>query len=215
MRYFSKINAHKGLFYGVVSLVACALAVAGVGLASGSSGTAVPFQPPTSTSGALATAPDAASTAAFGILRRPRSGADNLSPNATGGLSSASGANITLARKAEGFTSGEAWVIPGIGNECLWAESTTAKNGGAVCDGDATATTGGLILEAVSPSAPGKVFVAGLVPDGIASVTANLVGGSTETLPVHENVYMQEITGEVKSVAVQPSQVVTTALNSR
>lgn len=202
-----KLNVRKRLFYGLLALASCAVAFAGVGLASGSSGSSAPFQPPTSASGALATAPDSASTAAFGIMRRPRTSADDISSTAIGGLSSASGANITLARRARGFNNGEAWAIPGIGNECLWAESKTAKNGGAVCDGDATATTGGLMLEASNPSAPNKVFLAGLVPDGVASVTANLVDGSTETLPVSENVYMQEVSDELQSVTVRPSQV--------
>ncbi len=63
------------------------------------------------------------------------------------------------------------------------------------------------MLEASNPSAPNKVFLAGLVPDGVASVTANLVDGSTETLPVSENVYMQEVSDELQSVTVRPSQV--------
>jgi hypothetical protein len=209
MRNLSKPQLHKRLISGLVVLAACAVVVAGIGVASGSSGNSAPFQPPSSESGALATGPDAASVAAFEIMRRPRTSGDDISSRAVGGLSSASGANITLSRRAAGFTNGEAWVIPGIGNVCLWAESTTAKNGGATCTGDATATSGDLMLEAASPSSPGKVFIAGLVPDGIASVTANLASGATEMLPVHENVYMQEIAGEVTSVAVRPSQVVT------
>lgn len=214
MRPFGKLIVRK-MFYGVVAVVSCALAVAGVGLASGLSGSSTPFQPPTSTSGALATAPDSASTAAFSIMRRARTSADEISSHAIGGLSSASGANIALARRAHGFTNGEAWVIPGIGNECLWAESTTAKNGGAVCDGDSTATSGGLMLEAETPSAPGKVLIAGLVPDGIASVTVTLADGSAQALPVYENVYMQEITGEPKSVTVRPSQVLAATMPTK
>jgi hypothetical protein len=214
MRFLGKRNISKRRLYGVVALAVLALAVAGAGIGLGSSGSSAPFQPPLSQSGALATAPDSASLAAFGIMRRSRTSADDLSSHAAGGLSSASGANLALSRKAEGFTNGEAWVIPGIGNECLWAESTTAQNGGAVCDGDATATTGHLMLEATSPSAPGKVFIAGLVPDGIPSVAVNLEDGSTVTLPVHENVYMQEITGELKSITVTPSLVLHAAMPS-
>jgi hypothetical protein len=208
MRHFGQLNTGKQRRRGIVVLTVCTVAVAGVSLARGSSGSSTPFQPPTSRSGALATGPDSASTASFGIMRRPRTSADDISSHAIGGLSSASGANIVLARRAQGFRDGEAWVIPGTGNECLWAESTTAKNGGAVCDGDSTATTGGLMLEAETPSAPGRVFIAGLVPDGIASVTITLTDGSTRTSPVHENVYMKEITGAAKSVIVRPSQVV-------
>ena len=205
MRYLEKLKARRRLFYGAVGTALCVVAVAGIGVASGSGGTSAPFQPPTSASGELATAPDAASVAAFSIMRRPRTSTDDISSRAVGGLSTATGANLTLSRRAYGFTNGEAWVIPGIGNVCLWAESTTAQNGGAVCSQDSTATSGHLILEAESPSAPGKVFVAGLVPDGITSVTANLAGGSTVTLPVLENVYMQEVSGELESVTIRPS----------
>lgn len=216
MSTLSKSNPRKLLIAGMALLAVCGLTVGGISLASGSSeNNDAAFTPPASATGQLATAPDAASLAAFSIMRRPRTEADNLPSSAVGGLSSASGANLALARKAEGFTADEAWVIPGIGNECLWAKSTTGKNGGATCDGDASATAGELMIEAESPSSPGKVFIAGLVPDGISSVAVRLVGGSTDTLPVHENVYMQEITGEPESVAVGPSQLVSAAMPAK
>jgi hypothetical protein len=215
MRHLRKLNGRRQLLYGMAVLATCALSAAGGALAAGSSGSSAPFQPPAGASGELATAPDAASVAALEIMRRPRTSADDISSHAIGSLSSASGANIALARRAHGFRNGEAWVIPGIGNECLWAESTTAKNGGAVCGGDSTATSGGLMLEADTPSAPGNVFIAGIVPDGIAAVTVDLVDGGTVKLPVYENVYMQEIAGAPKSVTVRASQVLAAAMATR
>ncbi len=71
------------------------------------------------------------------------------------------------------------------------------------------------MLEAETPSAPGKVLIAGLVPDGIASVTVTLADGSAQALPVYENVYMQEITGEPKSVTVRPSQVLAATMPTK
>src|ERR1700722_2249499 len=128
MRYLRKLKARRRLFYGAIGATLCILAVAGIGVASGSGGTSAPFQPPTSVSGDLATAPDATDVAAFSIMQRPRTSTDDISSRAIGGLSSATGANISLSRRAYGFSNGEAWVIPGIGNVCLWAESTTAQN---------------------------------------------------------------------------------------
>jgi hypothetical protein len=194
-------------FHLVSMLLVGAVLVGGIGIASGATGTSPSSQPPFSEARNLATGPDAASVAAFSIMRRPRTSGDDLSSRVIGGLSIASGANMALSRRAYGFADGEAWVIPGIGNVCLWAESTTASNGGATCSGDATATAGHVMFQATSPSAPGKVFIAGLVPDGVSSVTATLVDNTSVVLPVHENVYMQEIGGKVQSVSVGGSKV--------
>ncbi len=43
-------------------------------------------------------------------------------------------------------------------------------------------------------------FVAGLVPDGVKHVAIHESRGSTITLSVHENVYMDETIGHVNSV---------------
>jgi hypothetical protein len=41
-----------------------------------------------------------------------------------------------------------------------------------------------------TPTHPRPTLLAGLVPDGVNSVTLNLSGGVTESIPVHNNVYM-------------------------
>ncbi len=113
---------------------------------------------------------------------------------------------MALARRAQGSAGGEAWVIPRSGSLCLVAESTTGLNGGAVCADDRAALSGQMAFYASNPQAPGAVFVAGLVPDGVTNVVLHMRGpaasGSTSTqaLTVHENVYMDEVHSSISSI---------------
>jgi len=169
-----------------------------------------------------------AQSAHLGILRRPRVASDALPPrdafSATHTPMAANGVNPSLSRRAEGFTSGAAWVIPGNGTICLIASnaqglamasehlapgSTTPKrivrvpgaNGGAACTTGSNASKGWSAGTGGTSESPGMIFTAGIVPDGVADVTVNLAGGGTLTLPVHENVYMAEIHGWPSSVS--------------
>jgi hypothetical protein len=136
----------------------------------------------------------------FAILSRARTSADDPSSY----VAQFSGANMTLARRAQGFVSGEAWVVPRSGSICLVAESNTGLNGGAVCNEASAALTGHMAFYATNPKAPGAVFVAGLVRDGVTDVSLHIKTASgsesTQTLPVHENVYMDEVLGTVSTI---------------
>jgi hypothetical protein len=163
------------------------------------------------------------------ILRRPRVAADAVAATQAQPLThspgfGSEGVNPDLSRRAQGFGTGAAWVIPGNdGAICLIADNAqqltmasepqtansppTRVPGASGFGSCATAAvinksgwwagTGG------TSDTPGMLFTAGIVPDGVASVTVNLVGGTTIPLPVHDNVFMGEIHAVESSVVGQ------------
>ena len=163
------------------------------------------------------------------ILRQPRVAADAVMAEETQPLTNSpgfasDGVNPNLSRRAQGFDSGAAWVIPGNdGTICLIADNAQqltmasepqtpdspptrvpGANGFGSCATAAVinrrgwwAGTGG------TAETPGMLFTAGIVPDGVTSVTVHLVGGTTIPLPVHDNVIMGEIHAVESSVAGQ------------
>src|SRR4029077_3129519 len=73
--------------------------------------------------------------------------------------------------------------------------------GNTACASNAQANEGASAGTSGSAEAPGIVSTAGIVPDGVGSVTVALAGGGEVTLPVHENVYMGEVRGWPASVS--------------
>jgi hypothetical protein len=136
----------------------------------------------------------------------------------------ANGVNPSLSRRAGGFASGAAWVIPGNGTICLitaneagltmaskqMAPGATTPapvahvpgaNGVAGCTSDSAAARGWSAGTGGTSELPGITFTAGIVPDGVRSVTAILTGRGSVSLPVHENVYMAEVHGWPGSIS--------------
>jgi hypothetical protein len=159
----------------------------------------------------LATAPDATARAMFGVLRQ--ASASPLPPSVTAGLSGGVftgiyGANLALARQATGLAPGAAWVVPGDGSVCLIAASTTETSGapvdetlgGASCGDDTDAASGNVQFVGGSRKFPGEQYVAGLVPDGVDTVTISTANGTIDTVPVNDNVYMDTVAGAVSTV---------------
>jgi hypothetical protein len=184
-------------------LVALALLVAGAGAAIATLGRPSPGPVPPKPGAPLTVNPEPAQLAAFAIVRRPQTAADEIPPEVPVALSGASGANLGLARRAEGGGGGEAWVIPGKGSMCLLSSWPARGAGGAACLPDAPAFTGELAVAAGSARAPGTVFLAGLVPDGADQVTVHLAGGAAVTVAARENVYLAALTGSPESVTFQ------------
>lgn len=182
----------------IATVVLAGATTVGIALATSDSSNSAPPE-----SGApYATSPDAVAEHDFGILRRDQNGEDAIPAAASVMFSGASGANEHLARRAKGFSEGEAWVVPGRGSVCLIADWPAAHNGGATCASDEPAIDGRLVSESSNRHSPGAVFVAGLVPDGISRVTVNLANGGSQAADVHENVYMIKTEGSVASVTV-------------
>ena len=136
----------------------------------------------------------------FELLRRAQIASDVIPASIPVVLSEASGANLGLARRVTGEQGEEAWIIPGNGSACILAQLSRDGIGGAVCTTSAAARAGQLNVQSASAQLPGAELVAGLVPDGVSSVTMHLAGGATVTAAVHEDVYVALIQGAVTSM---------------
>jgi hypothetical protein len=154
------------------------------------------------------TAMTAGQTALLGILRRPVTPSDAIPPSVAAVANDnfpvgEYGASLDLARLAQQSHGLAAWVIPANGGlVCLDAASVDAKGpfqpGGPACK-SVSAMSQGAIYEMLSSDAshgapasnnPQPTLLAGLVPDGVNSVTLTLLNGATESVPVQNNVYM-------------------------
>lgn len=141
----------------------------------------------------------------LGILRRPRVASDAL-PAAEARLltdspAAANGANPALSRRVKGLPSGAAWLIPGNDGRICFLTQNPPAGGGGTCQTGPEMASGRVVLTGGSRRAPGMTAVEGVVPDGVATVTINIVGGGSVTVPVHENVYMTTIRGGLQSVS--------------
>jgi hypothetical protein len=135
-------------------------------------------------------------SADLAILRRPRVASDALpgSPSSwtNDPADGSSGADPALSRSAQGLPAGAAWLIPGDGMICFDARFPIA-GGGGTCQDDATVDTGRVLIFGFNQSAPNLLGVAGIVPDGVGTVTVTAPDGTTQSVTVHENVYLAEI----------------------
>ena len=171
---------------GLLALISGAVA-----LGTSNNTTSVPPGPTSPT----ATTIESSDLTAFGILRREQTATDHVPSSAEVVFSGASGANLALARRAEGLTEGEAYVVPGKGSVCLIAGE------GAGCTTNAAAAAGKLVLVSGGDKSPGTETIAVLVPDGVSTVSAHLSDGSAQSVAVHENVYLARISGSVTATS--------------
>jgi len=182
-------------------LAGIALLLAGAGGAAIAGGGRPDPEPAPPRAGAvLASGADARDLASFAILRRPQTEADQIPSQSPVALSGASGANLGLARRAQGLSEGRAWVVPGLGTLCLIADWPERHSGGANCVPDSAAAAGQLAGSSGTASAPGIEFIAGLAPDGVREVTLHLRGSAVTIVPVHENVYLIALAGAATSI---------------
>jgi hypothetical protein len=166
---------------------------------------------------------DGTDAATFSLLDRPLSASDAVPAIESGEVKGTPfvgsfGANLALSREATGFSTGGAWVVPGDGSVCLIADpsyspgvsSAAGLSGGATCQFDADAVSGQLTLTGATMHDPGHFQLAGLVPNGVATVAVTEATGATVVLPVHDNVYMADLTQPAASVTfVAGGQTVT------
>jgi hypothetical protein len=213
------MRANRG-FHLIVLVVVVVCCATGVALAA-TLGDATPSREEYE-SGQRATPVTAVSTAqtsTFSILARPQDTSDRVPAEsaaqveASGTFKGLFGASVSLARKADGFASGAAWVVPGDDSVCLIAASTVGASGvpqqgmpgGATCAKESGVAAGQLYLLSGSEKAPGKQFIAGIAPNGVSGVQLELSDNSTMTVPVHENVYMALVAEEIASVSFERS----------
>jgi hypothetical protein len=181
----------------VIVLVGVSGSVGGLALAGTFGGTAI--SPQAWVSGQRVqpeSATEADQSADLAILRRPRVASDALPGSASSWTNDpadgSSGANPALSRSAQGLPAGAAWLIPGDGMICFDARYPIA-GGGGTCQDDATVDSGRVLIFGYNQSAPNLLGLAGIVPDGVDSVTVTAPDGTTQSVTVHENVYLAEI----------------------
>lgn len=150
---------------------------------------------------AMITKPSRAEVSSFSVLSLPASAGGVPQELQAGGgayVLSRLGANTALARNVT-VGAGTATVIPGNGYLCLHAVSVDGQLGGMDCVPTAKAVAGGDLLETGAIGAGGEL-IAGLVPDGVTSVTVNFSDGHTQNVTVTNNVYMVTITQAASSL---------------
>jgi hypothetical protein len=98
------------------------------------------------------------------------------------------------------------WLIPGSTGTCfmMTTKSNPLPVGG--CGSNSRAVAGEQMMALESPAGyPGGEVVIGLAPNGNTSVTLTRADGSTESVPVAQNVYVAETAQQIKSVSVRDS----------
>jgi hypothetical protein len=63
------------------------------------------------------------------------------------------------------------------------------------CEADSSIATGWPLSYGASGDDPGKIFTAGIAPDGVTQITVGSLGGATTTFPVDDNVWMDALPG--------------------
>ncbi|MGO9793433.1 MAG: hypothetical protein ACLP8S_29085 [Solirubrobacteraceae bacterium] len=161
-------------------------------IAAAGASTSSSYGPPLPVSEIQAISPDLA--AAFAVFRRPASASDRLPAAIAARLSRATelaGLNLRLARRVGG-TQNPAYLVPGNGGVAL------VYGGGFTFVGDHRAIHGELLAEGFRPGYP---EVIGLAPDGVSRVTFKLVGGGSQSVNVHDNVYQAQLARRATTIS--------------
>ena len=128
--------------------------------------------------------------AVFAVFRRTANPGDALpvalADSFTRGPEADLGLNPTLARRIGDLLQHPAYLVPGKDGIGLYFAA-----GGGTYVPYADAIDGGLLAESFRPRAP--EVVTGVVPDGVRNVTFQLADGTTQTAPVHDNLYQAQL----------------------
>lgn len=120
------------------------------------------------------------------------------------GLGAQFGLNSSLARRVS-YGDAHLWVEPGSAGICLMDYEAEA-NGGS-CGSIAEALEGSI---AVGVGASDEAVVYGLVPNGNSQIVVHDANGSTEDVPVENNVYIIRHPGAVSAEVIDASGQTTT-----
>jgi hypothetical protein len=195
----------RALLLASASLVL--VSTGGVALAgAGTAGSAPDGSAPPASEAAPASSIEPTLSAAFALLRRAQTHADVIPASTQVAFSQASGANPLLARRVSDGEGEEAWLVAGNASACILAQVPRYDIGGAVCVPADAARAGELDVQSASSQLPGSELVAGVMPDGVDSVTLHLAGGSTVTAPVREDIYLALVQGAVDSISASGPQ---------
>jgi hypothetical protein len=187
---------------------AAVVGLAGVGIAVAAtvSGGVTPAQFNQGQRAQPATSVPAAAASSFSVLGSSVTSSDAL-PSAyvashqNSALVGELGANLKLAHLVPGVTDGAVWVVPTDSGVCLIvSQYNNGQITGAGCTTEKAAANGKIVFQAggSTQSSAGE-FIAGLVPNGVSSVSLVLANGETTSLPVHDNVYTAHVTSGTPS----------------
>jgi hypothetical protein len=169
-----------------------ALAASAIALASGghTHGHARQAPPPRGKRAPIKAVPKAEASQ-FGALRSGRSAEDDLPAAVRAAISGAGqwsgnswGANFALARRVDAAAGGTpVYLVPADGYVCaVFAGSPAAFD----CRSTSAASAGELLTTIEGSRAE---EIVGVVPDGVSAVTVQSQSGSTDSVPVRDNVY--------------------------
>lgn len=196
------------LLFGMAALVA----VVGGGVALGTNMSAQPEPPPAPKAATLSSQLSAhfavlnagAGADSTGIASASSETQNHLEGSAKG-LDEQFGLNPSLARRVI-YGDAHLWVEPGSAGLCLMDYEAEAKGGS--CGSVAEALEGSI---AVGVGSTGSAVVYGLVPNGNSQVVVHDADGTTEDVPVENNVYIVRHPGAVSAEVIdaggQPTTV--------
>lgn len=188
-------NRPKSRLLAVLVGVTALAAVVGGGVAVGTNMSARPEPPPapkTATVPSQLSAHFTALETGAGIASAGSETQSHLESSAEG-LSAQFGLNPSLARRVS-YGDAHLWVEPGSAGMCLMDYEAGASGGS--CGSVAEALEGSI---AVGIGARDKAVVYGLVPNGNSQVVVHDADGTTEDVPVENNVYIIRHPGAISA----------------
>jgi hypothetical protein len=137
----------------------------------------------------------------FAALRRPRTAADRLPPEAVEFVREATrdeGGVPEMARLARDRGGVAVWLVPGDGSICTYATRRGQRGGGGSCQPVERILAGS--GPGSSAGVGGTTVLIGLVPDGVAEVVLRARDGAVERTAPEGNVYVFETARVPKTV---------------
>jgi hypothetical protein len=184
-----------------VAVVVAALAATGaMAFAAGGNGSGLHPTPVMGGAGPVQGVPTV-EAAAFAILRRPLTAADQVPQGGALADDLGLGANTSLARRADSGEGTARWVIPAMSDVCLTAELGGAFHATCASLSDASAGNEMLTITGGPGRAPDETTVLALAPDDVAGATLELRDGSTRSLSIVGNTIDATVAGE--PIAIQ------------
>jgi hypothetical protein len=181
--------------------MAALVAVVGGGVALGTSMSAQPEPPPAPKTATVPSqlsahfaALDTSTAGSAGIASASSETQSHLESSAKG-LDEQFGLNPSLARRVS-YGDAHLWVEPGSAGMCV---TDYEGAGGGSCGSIAEALEGSI---AVGVGNTGSVVVYGLVPNGNSQIVVHDADGTTEDVPVENNVYIIRHSGAVSAEVI-------------
>jgi hypothetical protein len=114
-------------------------------------------------------------------------------------------ADFELARRVVSTSRDDVWLVPGTDAVCVSSLRDGAGGSGGCASLDQIGRGYVVTTNGGAGGAPGfrphEVFVVGVVPDGVASVTLNMKDADARTLAVNDNTFSADVFGDTDSIS--------------